>query len=235
VIKDSKIDDPITGLYTLLALLKFWDLLYFQSNRSPLRKMISLFYEALKDGDLKKVKFLLENGADINVIDDLQCGNIGIPLTIAIGFGHVEIVKFLIENGADVNKLDCYGWTPLCAFSKSRKFKNLRMARLLIDHGAGVNHFGSMALVFATSFGNVELTKLLIENGANTNIMSGEKTIGKALNMKWSKSNHLLYSTVFRQSVFVLMAINQCNHNSQIARLPKDVLLYLCQYLIDKK
>ncbi|MDY6901945.1 MAG: ankyrin repeat domain-containing protein [Cyanobacteriota bacterium] len=59
--------------------------------------------EAVSEGDLEKVKELVEAGANINYSD-------GSALVEAAGNGHLEIVNFLIETGADVN----LGWKTGC-------------------------------------------------------------------------------------------------------------------------
>ncbi|KAF8832890.1 hypothetical protein HHX47_DHR1001693 [Lentinula edodes] len=50
-------------------------------------------------GNLDIVKFLVENGANVNAHGG-DCGN---ALQTAICWGKVDIMKFLVENGANVN------------------------------------------------------------------------------------------------------------------------------------
>ena len=57
--------------------------------------------KASRTGDLKKVKYLVENGADVNALDEWG----KTPLYMASYRGHLDIVKYLLENGADVNPL----------------------------------------------------------------------------------------------------------------------------------
>ena len=45
------------------------------------------------------MKVLLENGADVNAVDDDEWT----ALHYAARFGHVDVVKVLIQNGTDVN------------------------------------------------------------------------------------------------------------------------------------
>ena len=55
-----------------------------------------LLLKSCKNGDLKTVQDLLDNGADIHTLRDL-------PLKIATEKGFVDIVKYLIEKGALVD------------------------------------------------------------------------------------------------------------------------------------
>jgi len=81
-----------------------------------------LHYAALA-GDASKVKELIEDGWDVNVID----GNGETPLHYAF---NVEVAELLIKAGADVNAVDYYGSTPLDK-AASEELKNF-----LIENGA---------------------------------------------------------------------------------------------------
>jgi len=50
--------------------------------------------QVCRQGDLERVKSLIDHGADVRFNDDY-------PLRSASSFGHLEIVKFLVRNGAD--------------------------------------------------------------------------------------------------------------------------------------
>jgi len=52
--------------------------------------------EAADEGDLVKVKSLIEQGADVHASDDYA-------LLTATLYGDIEIVKYLISKGADVH------------------------------------------------------------------------------------------------------------------------------------
>lgn len=59
-------------------------------------------FNAVREGDLKKVKTLIESGCDVNIQDED-----GMTLLIlAASLGHSKIVKFLINSGADVNQIN---------------------------------------------------------------------------------------------------------------------------------
>ena len=70
---------------------------------------------ACEEGNIDKVKILLENGADVNAVKN---GYDESALHLAAQNGHVDVVKVLIDKGSDVNAVDYDGRTPLyCATS----------------------------------------------------------------------------------------------------------------------
>ncbi|WP_054849042.1 ankyrin repeat domain-containing protein [Vulcanisaeta sp. JCM 14467] len=76
--------------------------------KDPTYGMTPLHYAVLGNR-LDIVKYLIENGADINARD-----NTGkTPLHFAAKNGYLDIVKYLIENKADINVKDNIGKTPL--------------------------------------------------------------------------------------------------------------------------
>ena len=101
------------------------------------------------------VKLLIENGADVNAVDDhgmsalhenAQRGNLEIvnmrsgdffyekpPLHLASQEGHVDIAKVLIQNGVDVNELDAEGIT---AIGYAVTTCHLDVAKVLVRNGA---------------------------------------------------------------------------------------------------
>ncbi len=66
-------------------------------------------HEFVVDGDLEKVKQLIERGCDVNV---RGCHG-ATPLHRAAGFGHYCIAYHLLDNKADVNAKNNDGYTPL--------------------------------------------------------------------------------------------------------------------------
>jgi ankyrin repeat protein len=62
--------------------------------------------DAANQGDLKKVKAMLEAGANVN-------HNEGQALSNAVAKGHLEIIIYLTQIGANVNICEQFGMTPL--------------------------------------------------------------------------------------------------------------------------
>ncbi|OFY18134.1 MAG: hypothetical protein A2W98_07475 [Bacteroidetes bacterium GWF2_33_38] len=103
------------------------------------------------------VNILLENGSNINKVDD----NEFTPLFIAISKNNYEMCKFLIEKGANIEFADTNGNTALMNAST---MGNLKIVKLIIEKGANMskkNNYGYTALTFAENNGNTELISYL--------------------------------------------------------------------------
>ena len=145
--------------------------------------------KACEDGDLEKVKSLIEKGIDINLEYDNWT-----PLTKASGEGYLDIFKYLLENGAEIDKENGYGWTALMCASMNG---HSDIVENLIKQGADVNIKNSnreTALIkviiscirtFEENKDNMikknaalnrclKIVKCLIENGADVNIKDNE-------------------------------------------------------------
>lgn len=142
-------------------------------------------------GHHETTAYLIENGADVNVIVQATAGYIervarliaegkeeveahkdGVTaLSVAAQGGHLASVKLLVEAGAEVDILDDEDVTPLLAAVKGG-FENVTM--FLLQHGANPNDVfiddklkPHNLLMDAVVNLNVSLALLLIEKGAN--------------------------------------------------------------------
>ncbi|PVZ97458.1 hypothetical protein BB558_006579, partial [Smittium angustum] len=97
-----------------------------------------LFKSASQKGNLKTVKYLLDNGVDISTAG-------AEALRLASISGNLEVVKYLIENGADI-------------------YIN-RFVKYLIEKGADIGKGGNDSLRAASENGNFDIVKYLVENG----------------------------------------------------------------------
>lgn len=88
--------------------------------------------QAAEKGYEKKVKSLIDSGADVNAANQFGVT----PLMFAAAKGHQKVVEYLVEQGADVHAADEHGMTALMlAAEKGRQ----GVVKTLIDHGAQVN------------------------------------------------------------------------------------------------
>ena len=123
---------------------------------------------ASEKGHLKIVKFLCENGAEVD-----GCTHKGMnALMFSSIYRNFEVTKFLIDQGgADLNMQTQDGTTALI-FAASNG--HLKIVTLLVNNGAETNlvdKFGATALMYACEKGFFEIVKILIQKDA-TNLNS---------------------------------------------------------------
>ncbi|WP_104618359.1 ankyrin repeat domain-containing protein [Brachyspira murdochii] len=105
----------------------------------------------LENGHLEVVKYLLENGANVNLknITDVSA------LILASMDNHLEIVKYLLDKGADINAKDNYGKTALMYASEKG---HSEVAKFLKSKGAKkyIYNFCSLTIYHNTSIINIQ-------------------------------------------------------------------------------
>ncbi len=124
---------------------------------------------AASEGDIEKVKALLEGGADVNIKSDSGTT----PLISASFGGYTDIMQLLIENGADVNAKLNIGTTAL---NHAAFYGHTSAVKLLLDNGADINATwkdGTTALDVARKAGHNKIVQLL--RGAQSGGASGEE------------------------------------------------------------
>lgn len=108
-------------------------------------------------------KLLIQNGANINDVDDLG----RTPLYFAES---AELAALLIEKGADVNHKDTLNNTPLMGVAFNG---NTDVVKTFLTYKATVNNkdnTGITALMLASRSGHLEIIKLLVQNNADVNL-----------------------------------------------------------------
>ena len=109
------------------------------------------FKNALKNGDLEKLKLKLENGIDVND----RCGEYRYPIHKAVLLKDTDIVKLFLDYNADINIQEpLQGNTPinLAIFNK-----DFQMVSFLKENGANLeikNSWGMTSLEYATYLKN---------------------------------------------------------------------------------
>lgn len=88
---------------------------------------------ATEQGDLNRIRALLDQGVDINERGD--CGSYGGATALFCGVekGNLQAVRLLLERGAEVNAKTTWGATPL---DQAISNNQAPMVQLLLEHGA---------------------------------------------------------------------------------------------------
>ena len=119
--------------------------------------------DASRRGDVKLVRTLIQQGADVNAraVDGAS------PLHQAVSADHLDVVDLLLKVGASVAAADRYGVTPLSLAALSG---NASIIRRLLDAGAdpnAVDPAGETALMTAARTGIPAALRVLLDAGAH--------------------------------------------------------------------
>ena len=121
----------------------------------------------LSTGNVQTVKYLLQNGAEI---DFCESGGRS-PLWTASHLGHVKSVKLLIERGANVELTDSISEASSLLVASGRGM--MEVVKLLIKKGKAnlnaKNKKDQTALYLAAALNKVDIMEYLIIKGANVN------------------------------------------------------------------
>ena len=120
--------------------------------------------KAAREGDLTRLKSLLDSGADPNRRD----ANGSTPLIEAVAGGQAAAARALVAAGANPNLTSTGGRTPLIEAAIGGR---VEIARMLIDDGANVNlaeRGTGTPLEAAEREGHTEMAALLRASGART-------------------------------------------------------------------
>lgn len=121
--------------------------------------------QAIDNGHVSVVRFLLEHGADASRVD----ADGYTPLHYAAAAGSVEIVVLLLKNAAKINSVCAQGDSALMTALRSRQ---VAVAQCLVANGAELNHAcaaGDTPLFLAIKIGDFDVVSLLVAAGAKVN------------------------------------------------------------------
>jgi ankyrin repeat protein len=135
------------------------------------RAEIGQLFWASSAGNVRRVKALLKEGAEVNG----RSGGQKTPLYAAAESGRVNVGRVLIEAGADVDAADYLSFTPL---HMAAAVGDAKMVELLLDHGANAsarNTYRETPLHAIAGSGNllpnlrarVRVVALLLDAGAD--------------------------------------------------------------------
>jgi ankyrin repeat protein len=96
--------------------------------------------DAVKNGNLDKIKFMVENGFDVNakVKEGSTALNAAIQLDSDLSVNKLMIIKYLIDNNADVKIKDYYNREPILSCYGDCIYKK-EIFDLLLSSGADIN------------------------------------------------------------------------------------------------
>ena len=127
-------------------------------------KSVSLL-EAIRRGDVERVKHLVQTGENVNEMDFYGSA----ALHEAIDQGNAEILRILVDAGADANGRDGAGNS---AIHMAVRQDNPEILRILADAGADVNErdfAGNPAIQVAIVRNKPEMVQILIDAGVDAN------------------------------------------------------------------
>jgi ankyrin repeat protein len=146
------------------------------------------------------IKTLLENGASPNVCRESS----GTPLLLSSHIGDIVAVKILLTHGADPNfhlpRRSGWQFDRSC-LSSACFSKDLRVVKLLVDHGANVQSSCSLAAACWSS--QIDIVKYLFEKGANPNGSEDEGDVGSPLQIACSNSNEAIVDILLKNGADV--------------------------------
>jgi ankyrin repeat protein len=141
--------------------------------RGYLQKYPDVFITAVRGGSLQDVKFLLENGADVNAQGHETNGY---PLEAAIYRCSKSLVSMLLEKGADVNTQVGHYGNVLQATLAFGDYCGEEIISMLLNKGTDINAQGGYygnALQAAACVKNKAVVSMLLEKGADINAQGG--------------------------------------------------------------
>ncbi|MHC9544834.1 MAG: ankyrin repeat domain-containing protein [Vulcanimicrobiota bacterium] len=145
-------------------------------------------YYAVRNNNEEMVKFLLDNGAIIDAIDN--DGNTPLASTYSL-----KMIKLLVEGGADINVKSAYGDTALfkviqncdsnyhkgffCSLkdrltSNKEEKKNLELVRMLLSKGSDVNERCTKGMTSVFIAQSPEILRCLLKHGADVNVRDND-------------------------------------------------------------
>lgn len=142
----------------------------WKSKSNDLSILIQTARESMYSNDLRIVKLLLENGADVNEQQNVLAWT---ALIVAVRGRNLELIKLLIDKGADVNAKDRDGNPVIFGITsggmQDEKNLGIKKAKLLLDKGADINMKNSEGKTVLMSVTNKELAEYLLSKRLDVN------------------------------------------------------------------
>lgn len=141
---------------------------------------MSPLIKAVFTGNLKEVKRLIKNGANVDEKSSVVGGTEVTPLIFASKLEEISIVKHLIKSGADVNIKAKGEQGDVSSLQVALSSDNLPLIKVLVKAGADVNEdisapVGDISpLHFASVYASLEVVKLLVDAGADPTVKASK-------------------------------------------------------------
>ncbi|UYV76109.1 MTPN [Cordylochernes scorpioides] len=119
---------------------------------------------AIREGNLERIKKLVENGENFNLKNERGSA----PLHIAVTLRKINIIEYLLKIGANIDIRDLYEQTPLHKAASNRD--NMAVIKYLVMAGAYVNAVdidGKTPLHITSIYEQLEASRYLINHGAD--------------------------------------------------------------------
>lgn len=156
--------------------------------------------------DIKTMRMLLDNGADIHINNDQA-------LKWCLSNGYFEMAKFLLSRGADIDAV----LIPISTI-------NLAVLKFLTKNGADISAGDEFALMMSAENGRFQVVKFLVENGTDIHAIDDS-----ALKLS-ARRGHLKIVKFLVEKGANVRAIND-NDMAEIRYNQPDVYLFLQKYL----
>eukprot|EP00434_Breviolum_minutum_P006178 symbB.v1.2.005446.t1/scaffold318.1/size313828/9 len=195
------------------------------------KKSLPLGFQAARDGDLKKLQGLIENGWDPHTVD--HHGNT--VLHWAAGSGHVEILHFLVSM-----KMDPCGASAKhqnrCSLHWAARNGQVAACEYLLDHQSFVDvetDGGDTPLMLSAWQGHVECCAFLVQRRADLHHLNswGCNAMHKAARMDGQHSS--LEMLQFLLSHNVAASRGNCNGHNALHKAAQFGSVSACRLLLD--
>ena len=169
------------------------------NNQEKLNEQLFNVIASCKDSDeakLKKIKYLVYLGADVNAKDE----DGRTALMLALKNGQLDAVKYLIKQGANLEAKDKDGKTALMKAAASGK---LDVVKYLAENGADLeakeDWYGMTALMKAAASGKLDVVKCLAECGADLEVKDKDGDMALDHARMWGKADCLKFLEELQQ------------------------------------
>lgn len=176
------------------------------------------WFDAVKRGDLPTVKYMVENGQDIEAKDTGSLGQTALGWAAFIGYE--DMVDYLIAQGADLHATDrgdVYNVMKSAVLGKNtdivKKVHQLLNAESPVDlNDQTVESDGETLIMVAASNNRLETVKYLLAQGANPNLVA--TTQNKSMNSYNQSAYSYACSRDLKQMQQLLAENGAINHRT---------------------